>query len=216
MVHKGTAAPSRPHRDDVFFAVAPLLGGLLLWGLGLHPQGDRDLLPGWVPLVPLAALSALELLRRTRPRPGASDRRGDRGRLLRPRSHHATLRNHREAADAARLRAEQTALLAEVDRREAVVAERIQMARELHDMVANHLSAIAIHSAAALTMAHHDGAAREALGVIRENSVQGLPEVRQQRHRLARWQALTTYFIFLELRHKVELHRLTGRVIATR
>ncbi|MFE7042493.1 hypothetical protein ACFU9X_24540 [Streptomyces atratus] len=31
--------------------------------------------------------------------------------------------------------------------------------------------------------------------------------------RLARAQALTTYFLFLELRHKVEIHRMTGRVI---
>ncbi|MCX4404475.1 hypothetical protein OG840_23030 [Streptomyces sp. NBC_01764] len=31
--------------------------------------------------------------------------------------------------------------------------------------------------------------------------------------RLARSQALTTYFMFLELRHKVELHRMTGRVV---
>ncbi|MFD9434229.1 hypothetical protein [Streptomyces sp. NPDC060002] len=31
--------------------------------------------------------------------------------------------------------------------------------------------------------------------------------------RLARSQALTTYFLFLELRHKVELHRMTGRVV---
>ncbi|WP_329613351.1 site-specific integrase [Streptomyces brevispora] len=31
--------------------------------------------------------------------------------------------------------------------------------------------------------------------------------------RLARSQALTTYFMFLELRHKVELHRLTGRAV---
>ncbi|MET8129319.1 hypothetical protein ABZV67_43530 [Streptomyces sp. NPDC005065] len=31
--------------------------------------------------------------------------------------------------------------------------------------------------------------------------------------RLARSQALTTYFIFLELRHKVELHQMTGRII---
>ncbi|WP_405775913.1 hypothetical protein [Streptomyces sp. NBC_01538] len=29
--------------------------------------------------------------------------------------------------------------------------------------------------------------------------------------RLARSQALTTYFLFLELRHKVKLHRMTGR-----
>jgi site-specific recombinase XerD len=31
--------------------------------------------------------------------------------------------------------------------------------------------------------------------------------------RLARAQALTTYFAFLELRHKVEIHQLTGRVV---
>ncbi|MFE5808457.1 tyrosine-type recombinase/integrase [Streptomyces sp. NPDC056491] len=31
--------------------------------------------------------------------------------------------------------------------------------------------------------------------------------------RLGRSQALTTYFVFLELRHKVELHRMTGRVV---
>jgi len=31
--------------------------------------------------------------------------------------------------------------------------------------------------------------------------------------RLARAQALKTYFLFLELRHKVELHQLTGRIV---
>jgi integrase/recombinase XerD len=31
--------------------------------------------------------------------------------------------------------------------------------------------------------------------------------------RLARAQALKTYFLFLELRHKVEIHNLTGRVL---
>ncbi|WP_443047367.1 sensor histidine kinase [Streptomyces sp. NBC_00354] len=90
----------------------------------------------------------------------------------------ATLRNHREAAEAARLRAEQTALLAEMDRSQAVVAERARMARELHDMVANHLSAIAIHSTAALSI-DSPATSREALGVIRENSVQGLAEMRR-------------------------------------
>ncbi|GDY62724.1 hypothetical protein SAV14893_021170 [Streptomyces avermitilis] len=64
----------------------------------------------------------------------------------------SVVRNHREAAEAARLRAEQTALLAEMDRSQAVTAERARMARELHDMVANHLSAIAIHSTAALSI----------------------------------------------------------------
>ncbi|MFE4633418.1 sensor histidine kinase [Streptomyces sp. NPDC056773] len=90
----------------------------------------------------------------------------------------ATLRNHREAATAAGLRAEQTALLAEMDRAQAVVAERARMARELHDMVANHLSAIAIHSTAALSI-DSPATSREALGVIRENSVQGLAEMRR-------------------------------------
>ncbi|MEU5437206.1 histidine kinase [Streptomyces sp. NPDC020719] len=90
----------------------------------------------------------------------------------------ALVRNHRDAAEAATLRAEQTALLAEIDRAQAVVAERARMARELHDMVANHLSAIAIHSTAALSL---DDAATtgRALTVIRENSVAGLAEMRR-------------------------------------
>ncbi|MGP3949680.1 sensor histidine kinase [Streptomyces sp. 7N604] len=88
------------------------------------------------------------------------------------------IREHREAAEAERLRAEQTALLAEMDRSQAVTAERARMARELHDMVANHLSAIAIHSTAAQSIADPK-ATSEALAVIRENSVQGLAEMRR-------------------------------------
>ncbi|MFE0731455.1 sensor histidine kinase [Streptomyces antibioticus] len=88
------------------------------------------------------------------------------------------VRDHRDAAIAARLHADQTALLAEMDRREAVVAERARMARELHDMVANHLSAIAIHSTAALSI-DDPKTSHEALGVIRENSVDGLAEMRR-------------------------------------
>ncbi|WP_019544974.1 sensor histidine kinase [Streptomyces sulphureus] len=100
------------------------------------------------------------------------------------------LRDHREAAAAERLRAEQTALLAEFDRNQAVQEERARMARELHDVVANHLSAIAIHATAAQAAAdgredaEGDGrraaeAAQQALGVIRENSVRGLTEMRR-------------------------------------
>ncbi|GHC46816.1 sensor histidine kinase [Streptomyces flavofungini] len=88
------------------------------------------------------------------------------------------VRNHREAADLARLRAEQTALLAEMDRTQAVTAERARMARELHDMVANHLSAIAIHSTAALSL-DDPRTTKDALTVIRENSVEGLAEMRR-------------------------------------
>lgn len=88
------------------------------------------------------------------------------------------VRNHRDTADAERLRAEQTALLAEIDRTQAVTAERARMARELHDMVANHLSAIAIHSTAALSL-DDPRTSQDALAVIRENSVEGLAEMRR-------------------------------------
>jgi signal transduction histidine kinase len=88
------------------------------------------------------------------------------------------VRNHRDAAEAARLRAEQTALLAEMDRSQAVASERARMARALHDMVANHLSAIAIHSTAALSLDDPD-TSRQALGIIRENSVEGLAAMRR-------------------------------------
>ncbi len=46
-----------------------------------------------------------------------------------------------------RARADQLARIAELDRRAAVAAERSRMARDLHDVIAGHLSAIAIQSA---------------------------------------------------------------------
>ena len=110
---------------------------------------------------------------------GAAHRRRHRPRVVRARPPPVSLvRNHRDAAEAARLRAEQTALLAEMDRTQAVTAERARMARELHDMVANHLSAIAIHSTAALSL-DDPTTSQQALGVIRENSVEGLAEMRR-------------------------------------
>ncbi|WP_051836533.1 sensor histidine kinase [Streptomyces sp. NRRL F-2580] len=235
----------RPHRDDVLLAVVSVLAGLVFWSLGVYSSPGRGFLPAWAALVPLVALGAMELLRRTKPnltlavgtlgviadqftvgslatvviftdlmyaavvygKPAMARRlpvttglitvvvtiaslawlRTPQALLIGavtgivsfgPALTGATLRNHREAAVAARLRAEQTALLAEMDRTQAVAAERARMARELHDMVANHLSAIAIHSTAALSI---DTAAtsRDALGVIRENSVQGLAEMRR-------------------------------------
>ncbi|MCX4513325.1 histidine kinase [Streptomyces sp. NBC_01619] len=236
----------RPHRDDALIAAAGLVGGLLLWSLGLNLTEDRRPLSGdWATLGPLVVMSCMELLRRTMPRtalavgtlaivvdqftPGniatvlmytdivyaavvygtpASARRipyttglvtvaATVGFLawfqkpaalllgvvvglvaFGPAATGALVRNHREAADAARLRAEQTALLAEMDRSQAVIAERARMARELHDMVANHLSAIAIHSTAALSL-DEPATTRQALTVIRQNSVEGLAEMRR-------------------------------------
>ncbi|WP_399889018.1 sensor histidine kinase [Streptomyces sp. BBFR51] len=239
----------RPHRFDVYVAVGGLLGGLLLWaiGLGMRPADEPAVLfdGRWPLLAPLVVMAGCELLRRKAPRTGlligtaaiVADTltQGNLVTLLMytdlmyaavlygppssarripwitglltvagtvvpyavlrvpealligvavgvvsfaPASTGLIVRNHREAADAALLRAEQTALLAEMDRAQAVTAERSRMARELHDMVANHLSAIAIHSTAALSL---DDAAttRQALGVIRENSVAGLAEMRR-------------------------------------
>ena len=85
------------------------------------------------------------------------------------------MRNHRDAAEAARLRAEQTALLAEMDRAQAVAAERARMARELHDMVANHLSAIAIHSTAALSIDDPDDLAARPSGSSARTASRGWP-----------------------------------------
>ncbi|MFJ8083885.1 sensor histidine kinase [Streptomyces sp. NPDC096205] len=239
------AAPlPRPHRFDVYLGVAGLLGGLVMWKLGLNTAGG-GLLPSEWGLIPLAVTALMEPLRRTRPQaalvvgtfalvadtftPGnpatilmftdlayAAVLYGTPAAVRRipvttglisigitlgflvwwrrpeallvglgaaivsfgPAATGAIVRNHRDAADSARLQAEQTALLAEMDRTQAVTAERARMARELHDMVANHLSAIAIHSTAALSL-DDPATSREALGVIRENSVQGLAEMRR-------------------------------------
>ncbi|MGC4814644.1 sensor histidine kinase [Micromonospora sp. DT228] len=91
-----------------------------------------------------------------------------------------SVRQYRDQAAAERARAEQTARLVELDRRQAVSAERARMARELHDVVANHLSAVAIHATAVLSVPGLDrDQVSSALHVIRESSVQGLAEMRQ-------------------------------------
>ncbi|MFJ8402225.1 sensor histidine kinase [Streptomyces microflavus] len=235
----------RPHRDDVALAVSGLLGGVLLWLLGLHTQAGRPFSAPWITLVPLTVMAAMELLRRSAPRtalivgtlaliadqftrgslatilmftdvmyaavlygtPAAARRipvatllitvastigflawfRTPEALLIGvvtglisfiPAITGVSVRNHRTAADAARLAARQTARLAEMDRTQAVIAERARMARELHDMVANHLSAVAIHSTAALSIDDPE-TSRRALKVIRENSVEGLAEMRR-------------------------------------
>ncbi|GDY45551.1 two-component sensor histidine kinase [Streptomyces antimycoticus] len=235
----------RPHRHDVLIGLCGLLGGGLMWAVGVHNNQSFFHTPRWLGLIALVVISAAVLLRRSRPLIGLgvgtaalgvdilsgglavtfliytdlvyaavmysgplAARRipqicglltglatvvplaifGDPVALLvgpfvalltlTPAWTGTVVRNHREEAAAARLEAERVALLAELDRREAVASERSRMARELHDMVANHLSAIAIHSSAALSL-KDPSATDEALGVIRENSVRGLAEMRR-------------------------------------
>ncbi|MEU4741698.1 histidine kinase [Actinosynnema sp. NPDC023658] len=82
------------------------------------------------------------------------------------------LRQHRESA-------EQVTRIAELDRRAAVNAERNRMARDLHDVVAGHLSAIALQSEAVLSMReNHPERVRTVLRSVRENSVRSLTEMR--------------------------------------
>ncbi|WP_245691513.1 sensor histidine kinase [Sinosporangium album] len=89
------------------------------------------------------------------------------------------VRQHREQVVLERERAEQVVRLAELDRNTAIAAERSRMARELHDVIANHFSAIAIQSTAVLTRKDLDGAVvRRVLESIRENSVEGMAEMR--------------------------------------
>jgi len=91
-----------------------------------------------------------------------------------------TVVQYRTEAIAERLRAEQTARLAELDRRQAVSAERTRMARDLHDVIANHLGAVALHASALLTRPDLDRATVVgSVRVIRENSVRGLAEMRR-------------------------------------
>ncbi|GIG60063.1 two-component sensor histidine kinase [Longispora fulva] len=89
------------------------------------------------------------------------------------------VRQHRDEAAAERDRTAQVARLAELDHRQAVHAERSRMARELHDVVANHLSVIALHATGGLALPAADPeATRRVLGVVRENAVAGLAEMR--------------------------------------
>lgn len=99
--------------------------------------------------------------------------------LITPVTTAIVLRQQRNQAAAERARADQVARLADLDRQAAISAERNRMARELHDMIANHFSAIAIQSTAALSRKDLDQAVvRKIMESIRENSVKGLDEMR--------------------------------------
>jgi len=89
-----------------------------------------------------------------------------------------SVRGQREVAESERARADQVARIAELDRQAAVAAERGRMARDLHDIVAGHLSAIAIQSEAVLSMAGDPETTRSVLTSVRENSLGALTEMR--------------------------------------
>lgn len=73
-----------------------------------------------------------------------------------------------ELAELHRQRAEDAAAVAERDRAEAVQREREAMARELHDVVAGHVMAMAIRAEAALSTTPDQTKDREALQAVRD------------------------------------------------
>ncbi|WP_454728418.1 sensor histidine kinase [Cellulosimicrobium protaetiae] len=81
-------------------------------------------------------------------------------------------------ADLERQRASDLERIAELDRHEAVQAERAAMARDLHDVIASHLSTIAIHSGAALALPPDAAKDRAALQQVRASAVASLDEMR--------------------------------------
>ncbi|MCG7284930.1 histidine kinase, partial [Cellulomonas sp. ACRRI] len=84
----------------------------------------------------------------------------------------------RRQADLARAHAADVERIADLDRHAAVREERAAMARDLHDVVASRLSAIAIHAEAALAGAPEAGRDRAALGAVRAEAVASLAEMR--------------------------------------
>ncbi|MER5671464.1 sensor histidine kinase [Pseudonocardia alni] len=90
----------------------------------------------------------------------------------------AEVRRHRDVAEAERVRADQAARMVELDRAAAVAAERARMARDLHDVVAGRLSAIALQAEAALQPGVDTDTGRRVLGAVRESGVAALGEMR--------------------------------------
>jgi len=84
----------------------------------------------------------------------------------------------RRTAELERERAADLARIAELDRHDAVREERAAMARDLHDVIASHLSTIAIHSGAALSTPPDAARDRGALEQVRTSAVASLTEMR--------------------------------------
>lgn len=125
-----------------------------------------------------------------------------------------TVRGHRDAADLERARSRALAQLAEVDRQTAVRQERSRLARDLHDVVAGHLSAIAIQSEAALGALSKDPSAVEAvLKSVRNNSIDALTEMRSMIGLLRSEQSVDaprTAYRMKDLSRLVDSARLSG------
>ena len=88
-----------------------------------------------------------------------------------------SVRQQRELTELAEMRAQDQLRLAEMRQEEVLRDEREQMARDLHDAIAGHLSAIALRTEAAL-LRQPAPADAETLGNIRGFSLEALTEMR--------------------------------------
>lgn len=84
----------------------------------------------------------------------------------------------RAAAELARAHADDLARIADLDRESAVREERARTARDLHDVVAGHVSAVAIRAEAALAGPPDQAADRAALRAVRSGTLDALAELR--------------------------------------
>lgn len=96
--------------------------------------------------------------------------------LLIPLAWASEVRRHREAAAQAAEIAAQNELLGRLHAEAEVRAARTEMARDLHDVIASRLSAVALQSAAALSV-DDDDVRRSALRSIRTDSVRALEDM---------------------------------------
>ncbi|HWW53593.1 MAG TPA: sensor histidine kinase [Acidimicrobiales bacterium] len=91
-----------------------------------------------------------------------------------------TVRNRRAYTAALRERADRLERERASEAREAVVAERARIARELHDVVAHSMSVMVVQAGAARRVLDRDaGQAKEALQSIEETGRQALDEMRR-------------------------------------
>lgn len=89
-----------------------------------------------------------------------------------------SVRQAHDLADLQVERAADAARMAELRERDAVREERERMARDLHDVIAGHMSAVALRSEGALARDADEARDRAALAAIRAASVRGLDEMR--------------------------------------
>ena len=90
-----------------------------------------------------------------------------------------SVHSYRRYRNEAEHRQEEAAAIREMDAQKAVEAERVRIARELHDITAHSLSAIGIQAAAAERIVDRDPElAKESIRIIRDTSKSSLAEIR--------------------------------------